>query len=344
MLTDKIRKRRKLSHEILGVVAVCFCISLLLYCFLSFFGVGLIEEYCFFYDISLDEDQLYRLDSSVLGVSLLVSVSFFIVLFFALFGERLAYIKTIIGGVDALRGGDYRHKVSLEGNNELTQLAEAINYLSESEQKIKEKDKRLNEEKEELIRTLSHDIRTPLTSIMSYTELLSAKETCTSEEKRAYLSLVLKKTAEIKELTDILLDGGRREVEFFEDARLLMEQLAEEFEEVLEDLFPLSVDLSGLPAFSGRFDVREMRRIFDNLISNIQKYADPAGEVLLVIEKGEEGIVIRQKNTVKKNAEATESYRMGLNSIRRIAHNYGGNTEVIRSDTMFEMVITLSDI
>lgn len=316
----------------------------MLYLFLTFFGIGIIEEYCFNNDIYLDEFEAYRLDNTVLGVSLVVTVVFFIILFFALFGERLAYIRTITKGVDALQQGDFGHRVELKGNNELTQLADKINYLSESEQKIKERERRLGEEKEELIRTLSHDIRTPLTSIMSYTQLLETKKDMTPQEQKEYLALVSKKTAQIKQLTDILLDGGSREVEYFEDARLLFEQLAGEFEEMLEGDYKLSTILLPSSVFSGSFDTREMRRIFDNLISNIQKYADPTEAVELSVSKGDFGIVIRQKNSIRKNKQPSESYRMGINSIRRIAHNYGGRVDVSEDGHYFEIIITLSDI
>ncbi len=343
MLTDQTKKRRKLSVEILVIVAICFALSMVLYLFLVYFAPRLVEEYCFFNDIVLDEFDLYRLDVTMYTTGVTVSVVFFIVMFFSLFGERLAYIRKITLGVDSLRNGNYGNRVELIGNNELTELAEAVNYLSQSERNVKEKEKRLNEEREELIRTLSHDIRTPLTSLMAYTELLAAKKSVTNEDYREYISLVSKKTAQIKELTDILLDGGRREVERFADARLLFEQLAEEFEDELGEDFPLSVSLPSV-AFQGRFDVGELRRIFDNLISNIGKYADPEKTVELSVTKTESGIVIHQANAVRQVGQPIESYRMGLNSIRRIAQNYGGTVEVSEADGQFEITVVLSDI
>jgi signal transduction histidine kinase len=315
-----------------------------LFIFIVTVGSALVEGYCFQHDIVMDEFDWYRLDNTVRGVGFAVSAAFFMVLFFILFGERLAYIRKITAGVDAIRDGHYGEQVEIAGNNELTELAEAVNYLSLSEQRIKEKEKRLNDEKEEWIRTLSHDIRTPLTSMMSYTELLAAKENLTAEEQQEYLALVSKKTAQIKELTDILLDGGRREPELFEDARLLFEQLVDEFESELEDKFKLSIQASALPAFSGRFDVGEMRRIFDNLISNIGKYAQPGEGVELAISKTEHGISIRQSNAIKKDKQSSESYKMGLSSIRRIAHHYGGLVHVSEADGRFEIIVTLSNI
>ena len=344
MLTEKRGKRRKLAHEILGLVCLCFVLSLLLYLFITTVGRGLVEEYCFQNDIIMDELDWYDVDNTLRGAGFAISAIFFTVMFFALFGERLAYVRKITAGVDILRDGNYGKQVELRGNNELTELAEAVNYLSESEKKLKEKEKRLYEEREELIRTLSHDIRTPLTSIMSYTELLGKKETLTVDEQKEYLFLVSKKTEQIKKLTDILLDGGHREPEYFEDARLLFEQLADEFESELEDRFQISSELSFVTAFSGNFDVGDLRRIFDNIISNIKKYAEPAEIVELVISKTDTGVAIRQMNSVIKNKKTSESYKMGLYSIRRIAQNYGGTVEVRDENEKYEILITLSNI
>jgi len=210
-LIEKTKKRRKLSLEILSVFAVCFALSVVLFSFLFFFTTAAVEEYLFYNGIHLDDVRFYGMENTVFGIAIVVSAVFFVIMFFALFGEKLAYIRTITNGVSALQRGEFGRKIEIEGNNELTRLAETVNYLSETEQKIKEKERRLNEEKEELIRTLSHDIRTPLTSVISYTELMKSKESISPEEQREYFELVAKKTALIKELTDILLDGGRRE-------------------------------------------------------------------------------------------------------------------------------------
>lgn len=343
MWNNRSGKRGRLSFEILGLFAVCFAVSVALYFFLGFFGLAAVENYCWKQERPLSEEQLYHLDGVIFSVSLTVSVIFFVVLFLILFGERLSYIFTIIRGVDTLRRGEYGYRLPIEGNNELTLLAEAINYLSETERAVKEKEKCLYEEREALIRTLSHDIRTPLTSVISYTELLSAKENLTPQEWKDYLLLVRKKTDQIKGLTDILLDGGKRNTEFFEDARLLLLQVVGEFEETLEDSYPLEIDLGSCPVFSGRFDVEELRRVFDNLGSNIRKYADPCEKVFLTVQKNGQGVVISQKNTVKPCGEQTESYRMGMYSIQRIAHNYGGHVAVRQDEKEFEIVITLSE-
>ena len=342
-MTKPPRKRRRLSLEILVTFAICLAAATFLYLFLTAITIGLVEEYCFNHDIPLGEDEFYRLDTFVFSVGFAVSAVFFTVLFLALFGEKLGYIRIVTNGVDAMREGSVDPRVPVKGNNELTELAEAVNYLAETQRQVRAAEEKLRQDREELIRSLSHDIRTPLTTLMSYTELLCAKDTVTPEELTAYLTLVTQKTAHMKELTDILLDGGRRNPEYFEDARLLFFQLCEELEEALED-FSLSVDLTALPPFAGRFDVAELRRVFDNLASNIVKYAIPSAPVTLTVTKDERGVVIFQSNTVNLTASPAESHRMGLAGIRRIAQGYGGSVEVTQESGTFSIAVILSDI
>ena len=169
------------------------------------------------------------------------------------------------------------------------------------------------------------------------------KDSPTAEDYEEYLALVQKKAAQIKALSDILLDGGKRTTEHFDDARLLMEQLSAEFEEALEDDYRLSVALPEAP-FEGSFDIGELRRIFDNLISNARKYADPDETVSLEIVKTEDGLLIRQKNAVREHSSTSESYQMGLQSIRRIVQNYAGSCHVTRDEKHFSIDILLAVI
>ena len=217
------RKYRKLSKEILGLLAVIFVIALLLMYTLDMISIVIIDQYLFANDMILSEAEYVKIEGWVLNLSLIASVVFFIVLFLFLLGERLSYIREILVGIDALREGQEDYVVPLEGNNELTQLAEAVNYLSKTQ-------KKLNDEKETFIHTMSHDIRTPLTTIMSYTELMMGGNAFTSEERVQYLKLIRHKAEQIKDMTDILLDGSRRNLEYFENASLLMQQLVAEFE------------------------------------------------------------------------------------------------------------------
>ena len=337
------QKRHKLSGEILGVLTITFVIALFLFQLLRIAAGAIIDSVLFMQDIVLTEAQYIQADDWVLNLSLLVSVGFFVFLFLFLLGEQLSYIRDILEGIDALQKGQENHMVPVEGNNELTQLAKAVNYLSKTQREVKQREQAISEEKEQFIRGLSHDIRTPLTSIMAYSELLAGQNDAAPEEQVRYLNLIHTKAGQIKEMTDLLLDGSKRSPEYFENACLLMEQLAEEFESMLEDDFSVKTALT-CPAFSATFDVQELQRIFDNLISNVQKYAAPDKPILLTISAENEQLIIRQENAVRKLDAPAEGYQIGLKSIQRIAQNYGGRVEVQQDDAMFMIRILLSDI
>ena len=343
MINMKSNKRRKLSGEILGLLAVTLVLALILLQFLGIVARAMIDSFLFMRDIVLTEAQYAQLDDWVFHLSLLVSVAFFIILFLFLLGERLSYIREVLAGIDALRSGQEDYVVPLEGSNELTQLAEAVNYLSRTQREVKEQERVLNEEKEQFIRALSHDIRTPLTSIMAYSELLTGANTVDPQEQTRYLELIQHKAGQIKDMTDILLDGSKRNPEYFEDARLLIEQLTAEFEEMLEDGFSIEASLD-CPAFPGTFDVQELRRIFDNLVSNVQKYADPDRPVKISISLEGVQLLIRQENAVRERIASADGYQIGLRSIQRIAQNYVGQVDVQKDDAAFAITITLSVI
>ena len=332
-INESGRKQRKLSREILGILAVIFVVAVLLMHTLDMISIVIIDHYLFVNEIVLSEAEYIRIEAWVFNLSLIAAVIFFIALFLFLLGERLSYIREILAGIDALRKGQEDYVIPLEGNNELTQLADSVNYLSKTQ-------KELNDEKEAFIHTMSHDIRTPLTTIMAYSELMLGENTLTPEEQVQYLKLIQHKAEQIKDMTDILLEGSRRNLEYFENASLLMQQLTADFEEALEDNFVIEKCIQ-CPSFSGTFDVRELQRIFDNLISNVQKYADSGSPVKLSVSLENSRVLIQQENAVRKLDKPVDGYQIGLKSIRRIVQNYGGLVDVKQDSTIFAIKITL---
>lgn len=330
------RKYRRLSHELLGIIGICAVVSLILYLILSGIATAIAEIYCFDNSIPMTELDWMLLDRRIFQVSAVLACGSFSVLFLALIADRTAYIRKITEGIDRLWDPESTAAIDLEGRNELTALALAVNEMSAARQELRQRELALAEEREQLIRALSHDIRTPLTAILACAELLS--RTAQGEEK-AGLELIRTKAEQIRDLTAVLLDGARRNPERFDNGWLLMEQLAAEFEEELEEDFSVEVSLGRSPAFSARLDVRELRRVFDNLSSNVRKYADPGQHVHLSIRFEQGELSIRQENAVLPRRGAPEGYGIGLNSIRRIAQAYGGSVTAEETAGRFSICI-----
>ena len=340
-MTEK-KPTRRLRREILGLLVLSAAAAVAVFCLLSAIALRLVDRYFTEALLTYTENQLIGAQMWTTNACILASVFFFAALLLLLLGRKLSYIGAITRGVEALQAHRLDFAVPEEGRNELTELARSINYLSARELELRKKEQALQQEREQLIRALSHDIRTPLTSILSYTEYLTAHPDCDPAQRQEYLGMMDRKAHQIRQLTDILLQGGSRQPERFEDGRFLLQQLADQMESELEDSFSFTADFTGCPAFAGTFDVAELQRIFDNLTSNIIKYADPAQPVQLTVSLQEGALTLRQTNAVRPDHSA-EGHRIGLLSIRRIAQHYGGTAEAVTKDGQFTVTVTLSD-
>lgn len=339
-------KYRKLSQEFLGLLCISAAISGVFYSFLTVtvrsIAAGYYTKQGFSsYEVTM---QVINITPWIGSISLGAAVFLFLFLFLFLTSQKLIYLDHIIQGVEMLRTNHMDHTVPLEGNNEFTRLAESINYLAKVETELKEKEKKLQEEREILIRSLSHDIRTPLTSIMAYSEFLSKKSQDYPPEIKDYLTLMHKKGMQIKILTNQLLDRSEQELIFIENGRMFIEQLTYDFEELVGEDYPCDIDLTNCPTFQGEFCIQDFQRISDNLISNIHKYAEEGVPLILKVYEEDGRLVLRQKNQKKTLPSNIESYNLGLESIRRIAENFGGGIEIFNEEDSFEIVIRLLEI
>lgn len=338
---NKKDSQQQLSKEILGLFAATALIAVFFHLFMSSTANAMILAYI---EESTMEISVYEIADIKLGIqsiSICFSAVLFVILFLFLIGERLAYITEIIKGIEALGRHEWQYEIPLQGNNELTELAERVNAFSKEEQAFQEKEQQLQEEKAGLIRALSHDIRTPLTSILSYSEYMKNKAVLEQNEMIEYITLMEQKAQQIKVLTDRLLDGGSRQLEFIENGRFFMEQLLYEWEAELENDFTCQMDCSACPDFSGEFDVQELRRILDNLSSNIRKYADAGKPISMRVMEKDGHVCLCQSNYCKRLEIPVESTRIGIESMRKIAAHYGGNVEVFRNEEVFSIQITL---
>ena len=123
-----------------------------------------------------------------------------------------------------------------------------------------------------------------------------------------------------------------------------MEQMAEEWEELLEESFICQVDLSQCQAEAGSLNIQDLRRIFDNLISNVERYADPVEPVFLQIIAKDGVLTLMQKNKIKEEMDGNtaDSHKLGLQGIRRMAERHGGTLEIQDQEGSFQIQIQIS--
>lgn len=216
--------------------------------------------------------------------------------------RRSAERSEIIGGISRIRGGDIGYVLDsehLHGDNK--ELAVSVNNMGDGIRKAvatSMKDERMQAD---LITNVSHDIKTPLTSIINYVDLLK-REKITQEPVCSYISVLDSKAQRLKQLTDDLLEASKISSGniTLDNSRLdlteLVRQTVGEFSEKLENRrLQIMITEPSSPAYIYA-DSRRMWRVVENLFNNICKYAMEGTRVYVDLEKEDGMITLSLKN------------------------------------------------
>ena len=199
-----------------------------------------------------------------------------------------------------------------------------------------------------LITAISHDVRTPLTALMGYLDLLEGKQYQNEEQMERYLGASREKARQLKELTDELfryfLVFATPEMKLHPeryDAPILMEQLLGERIIRLEEAgfrvqsTPLQQDCVV------ELDVQYLQRVLDNLFNNIEKHADKKSRVTVLARLEEDKLLLDLANGVPLRPNAAESTKIGLQTCRKIIREMGGTFETQMEEGKFLAEIAL---
>ena len=271
----------------------------------------------------------------------------FFVVFIYLIGQKFSYILEINQAIQQLEGGKLDYRLEVKGEDEISDLADSLNNMAERLEGYLQNEEKPTQERIELVQSLSHDIRTPLTAIISYTEFIKDHKYNDLEKLESYVSVIQSKAYQIKELTELLLDHNQGTLSPDErhifDGKLLIKQLIEEYQETLEEEGFKRVQMYwDEKAFQTSLEPQDMVRIFDNLISNIIKYAELAEEVIFKIEVEQGFLTIRQTNKMRtQHPLGVESHGIGIKSIRQLADKYNGQLNIKESGMEYSIEIRL---
>lgn len=280
-------------------------------------------------------------------VSFFVFVFSFVICFLFLCHRRFIYIEEIRKGLEEIHMGDSMYEIPLVGNDELTSLAAYINAMSRSLQKQMEMDEETREKNREIVAAISHDIRTPLTSVICYLDLL---KDCRYENKEAmdrYVQNASMRAYQIKGMTDELFERAvkknqknKANWEVLNGNELLSQVISEMLYTLRENKFHPEFSFDFKQSFEMRVNVIAFRRIFDNICSNILKYADKTLPVLLTTEIYEGRLVIIEKN-VKSASKFIQSTGIGLGSCKKLVRQHKGELQLKNDGYYFEVRIYL---
>ena len=284
----------------------------------------------------------------MIGVSGLLAFAVFSFCFVSLVHRKLRYIQKLKKELDILAGGELSYTVSVQGQDELSELATGIDEMRRSILKHQQAEDEIRSANSQLVTAMSHDLRTPLTSLMAFLEILDRDKVKSEEQRRHLIHQSLVQTMSIKSMADKLFEyflvytseWEQPEMEL-RDADEVLGQFWQEYAFTLESHgFTVETDFGQLHG-TVEINLELLRRAFDNLYANLVKYAEPCKPIRIAYHREGNQVLLTITNTVSALRNRQESTNIGLNTCRRIFRMHDGCFETLESDGLFTVEIRL---
>ena len=212
---------------------------------------------------------------------------------------RQMQLRHIINELHYIANGNYDYRIPFELRGDLSKVVDSINGLVDSTVAAIEDEREIEKSKDELITNVSHDIRTPLTSIIGYLGLIEDGQYQSNDEILKYTSIAYKKAKQMKSLVEDLFEYSKvrqpsvpvNNISF--DMVQLLEQLAEL--EAKKKNIQIQVETKETQLIMDG-DTEKLVRVFNNLITNALKYGAEADRIVIEIEKAKNEAVVTVKN------------------------------------------------
>ncbi|TXC90506.1 HAMP domain-containing histidine kinase [Metabacillus litoralis] len=300
---------------------------------------------------------------------LLVYIPVFIVLglpIFLLIVKRTAYFNEITSNTNALANGHFEPDLKITGKSVLAKLAEDINSMKHGVKRSQKEQVKSERLKTELITNVSHDLRTPLTSIITYSELLK-NPNIEEDERKTYIEIIDRKSKRLKSLIDDLFEASKMASGNIELSKakvdvvqLLQQALAEYNESIQESTIQFRVMNPESSVFS-YVDGQKLWRVFDNLIGNILKYSLEHTRAYIQVKEENNQVCITFKNISKyelnddveelferfkrgDKSRQTEGSGLGLAIAKSIIDLHEGQLNIDVDGDLYKVTILLNKI
>ena len=294
------------------------------------------------YYVTVYEISEMPLYSTVTIASYAVAIAVFMALMLLYHQRIIKQIIKLSREVESIAHGNLDGQVTVKRRDEIGVLAEHVDTMRTSIIKQMRAEQEAWNANSDLITRMSHDIRTPLTVLLGFLELLDEGGYSRDENYRSYLNICKENTYQLKDLADKLfqyfLVFGHKMYELeleVVDARMLLAQLIGEHEMLLQEqgwqIENQPLERSALL----KVDAAYMKRLFNNLFSNIEKYADREQPVEIRQSMDGEQIHIILKNRIRPDPNPVESTNIGLKTCERIVQLMGGTFRTAKEKTVF---------
>ena len=275
-------------------------------------------------------------------------------------------LRHIISELHYIAAGHFDHRIDFNLTGDTQRVVESVNALVDSAIHSMDEEREIERSKDALITNVSHDIRTPLTSIIGYLGLIENKQYQSEDDLVKYAHIAYLKATQMKSLVEDLFEYTKvRQTETpLNISRLnltaMLEQLAASFElEANKKNLTIEVESGPEPIYL-EADAEKLGRVFNNLITNAFKYGNGAKKIILQAEQRDNEVVIHVANDGERipadslgrlferfyrveesRSKATGGSGLGLAIAQSIVQHHGGYIYAQSDDALTSFVIHL---
>ena len=281
------------------------------------------------------------------GLTIVLAMITLALVIFIYFFKVTKRITRLADEVNLVADGDMSHSIHIKGRDEIARLSSDVENMRTVILQTLESERRARAANTELVTSMSHDIRTPLTVLIGYLDIM--KTYSKDETMDEYIKSSEKTAMRLKELSDdmfryLLVFGDTAEPCELEeyDCETLIDQLISEHILLLrENGYDVRVTSDEVLGRLILTSAPELMRIIDNIFSNIRKYADKKNPVCIGIAVEEDKITLSFSNYISKESVLAESTGIGLKTCAKIAELISCDFSYTKSDDVFESNIVL---
>ncbi|MGW6302075.1 ATP-binding protein [Peribacillus butanolivorans] len=229
------------------------------------------------YEDPLARFRLFINNIGDINFFLLLFIPLSIFFFFVLTKPYSTYFNEISEGIHYLARGDFKHRVQIISNDEFRNIAQDINLASAKLEQAIERGDFSESSKDQLVVNLAHDLRTPLTSVLGYIDLILKDENLTKEQVRHFLTIAFTKSQRLEKLIDELFEITRMNYGMLpvEKKQINLSDLLIQLKEELYPIFEkndLIARMNSTPYLPIIGDGELLARVFENLLTNANRY------------------------------------------------------------------------
>lgn len=274
----------------------------------------------------------------------MISIAVSLAILYACIRRKVQYIALLASELQILKGGDLNYPITVKGRDELSALADEMDAMRRAIRERQQEKERAIRANQELVTAMSHDLRTPLTSLLGYVDILNLHKYQEGQQEK-YLHAIGEKAWQIKQMSDKLFEYFlvfRREREEMQLQTVNgIEFLGQVVEESLFDMesegFQIERETDEIDCVL-QVDVEAVRRVFGNIFSNLIKYAERTQPIQVCYRQRADRLTVCFRNAVAE-AERKESSQIGLHICEKIMEDHGGSFRCRQADGWFEVSV-----